>query len=138
MPFKNVYDVEIALNHLIKTDNNCTIHCNYKYLENECQMDLVTYNPVHSKSFLLHTMTAENQLDVANKMYDHVWNLNRILKQKKDTYVNYTVEWRDKTEEKNHLSHFYGNDLDDILKKFYYGKNRDTLIIFHIRLNPIS
>lgn len=146
--FENIYEAESAIQGLIKNDNNCSAHFQYaceseKYrsavLSAEfVNVDLVTYNPEHKTHFLLHTMGAKTKIGALNALYDHIYKLKETLKDNKNGYLNYTIEWGNKTDSKTRFSSFYGEDLDEIIRKFYYGKTKQSLNIFSIKLNPIS
>ncbi len=74
----------------------------------------------------------------ANALYKHVFDLKRTLEKPDSGYINYTIEWGDKTGGKTRFSSFYGVDLEDVVRKFYYGKSKKALNVFNVKLNPIS
>ena len=57
-----------------------------------------------------------------------------------DTIGNsYTVNWK-KNNDATQTSYFYGSDMEDVITKFYYGKEsiKHMFNIFEIKLNPIA
>ena len=133
--FKNIFETEREINRLIEKDNNCSAHFDYKKIAGNYQVDLITYNPVHKTHFLLHKLIADDKISAINEMYDYVYNLKESMKQNNKMYLNYTIEWFNRNEEKKYISNFYGKDMDEIMTKFYYCKSRDSIIIYNISLN---
>jgi hypothetical protein len=151
--FETIYEVEHAIQELINKDNNCSAHFKYTRragrVENRnCKnailapsvvtVDLVTYNPKHKTHFLLHSMTAATDISATNALYTHIYNLKKTLEKGDSGYVNYTIEWSDKNGGKTQYSSFYGTDLEDVVRKFFYGKSKKSLNIFNIKLNPMT
>ena len=146
--FKNIYEAESAIQALVKNDNNCSAHFKYTSLckeernillsPNIVKLELITHNPQHNTHFLLHTICAQTELAATNALYKHIYDLKQTLKKPDSGYVNYTIEWSIKTDGKVQFSSFYGTDLEDVVRKFYYGKTKRALNVFSIKLNPIS
>ena len=151
--FENIYEAEHAIQELIHKDNNCSAH--FKYTRHPARgknsnyknailspllvtVDLVTYNPAHKTHFLLHSIGGHTDLTAANALYTHIYNLKKTLEKSDSGYVNYTIEWSDKNGGKTRLSSFYGTDLEDVVRKFYYGKSKKSLNMFNIKLNPMT
>ena len=146
--FENIYEAEHAIQELIKNDNNCSAHFAKTHLCNNnknaittptsVKLDLITYNPEHKTPFLLHSISAHTELAAVNAMYTHIYKLKNTLASPESGYVNYTIEWGDKKDGVARFSSFYGSDVEDIVKKFYYGKSKKSLNIFNIKLNPVT
>ena len=146
--FENIYEAESAIQELIKNDNNCSAHFKYTTMckeernillaPNFVQLELVTYNPKHKTHFLLHSLCEKTKLAAANALYKHIFDLKQTLEKPDSGYVNYTIEWGDKKDGKTRYSSFYGVDLEDVVRKFYYGKSKKALNVFNVKLNPIS
>ena len=136
--FTNEYVAESAIQSLITKDNKCSTHFSYTGgdAETPCTLNLITYNPIHKTHFLLHSLTDINKLTVVNKMYDYVYKLKETLSSKDESYCSYSVEWYSRPQEKQFVSSFYGKDMGEVLHKFYYGKIKESLIIYSIKLNP--
>lgn len=94
-------------------------------------LKLLTINPRHQQTFLLHTSVGFGQLDALNAMVDYV----KSLEQTKHTF---TVQWSRSSDDELQTSYFRGKTLYEVLDKFYYGKEISDTIIFSISLNPLS
>ncbi len=94
-------------------------------------LKLLTMNPRHQQTFLLHTTEGFGALDALNSMVDYV----KTLEQTKHTF---TVQWSKNGDDELHTSYFRGKNLYEVLDKFYYGKEVSDTIIFSISLNPLS
>lgn len=94
-------------------------------------LNLVTISSRHNQKFLFHRTTGFGEIDVAHKMLDYVKNHRRIKN-------SYTIQWCVAGEKELHTSYFRGKDIYDVLDKFYFGKDINSTIIFHISLNPVS
>jgi len=147
--YENIYEAESAIHNLIKNDNNCSAHFKYTDQISEerntilashfIKLDLVTYNPKHKTHFLLHSIGAKTKIAALNALYNHIYDLKKTLEKPDSGYINYTIEWSNKFgDRKTRFSSFYGEDLEDVVKKFYYGKSKKSLNIFHIKLNPLT
>jgi len=66
-----------------------------------------------------------------HKMYEHLYNIKDNA-----NYVSYVVEWLYKDIMNINRSLFYGENMDEIMKKFYYRKRKDDYTMLSIRLNP--
>lgn len=94
-------------------------------------LKLLTINPRHQQTFLLHTTEGFGHLDALNGMVEYV----KSLEQTKHTF---TVQWSKRNDDELHTSYFRGKTLYEVLDKFYYGKEISDTIIFSISLNPLS
>ena len=140
--FKSIYEGEYMISELIKGDNGCYTHFNYDSVysgDANTSLQLVTYNPVHKTHFLLHQLDGVSELDALQKMYDHIYNIKELL-QKKDNvrYASYTVQWWEVDKTGVNHSHFYGQSIEEVMKKFYYNKRRESYTILSVRLNAES
>jgi hypothetical protein len=94
-------------------------------------LNLVTISERHNQKFLFHRATGFGEMDVAMKMLDYVKNHRRIKN-------SYTIQWSLADEHELHTSYFRGKDIYDVLDKFYFGKDINSTIIFHLSLNPVA
>ena len=131
--FTNIYEAESAIQILICKDNNCSTHFDYTSCSNTCTCKIVTFNPLHKTHFLLHSITENDKLTAVNQMYNYVYKLKETLTSTEKSYNSYTVKWYSKSQEKSYTSYFYGNNMLEILQKFYYGKHENSLIIYSIK-----
>jgi hypothetical protein len=120
--FKNIYEGEYMISELIKGDGGCYTNFDYDSVYQggtNTNLKVITYNPIHKTHFLLHQIDGIDALDTLHKMYDHIYNIKELLQQKGNTN-----------------SYFYGQNIEEVMKKFYYRKRRDDYTILSVRLNP--
>jgi hypothetical protein len=103
----------------------------YSSIEGRTKLDLITINPRHSQSFLFHSEQGADKVDSLRKMLDYVQN----YKEKENSY---TIQWVAKTGHELHTSYFRAGNILDALEKLYYGRDRNTITVFSVVLNPIS
>jgi len=95
------------------------------------KLDLITINPRHNQSFLFHSETGADKVDALKKMLDYV----QSYKEKENSY---TIQWATKSDNELHTSYFRASNILDVLEKLYYGRDRNTITVFSVVLNPIS
>jgi len=136
--FKNMYEGEHTIQKLIKSDNNCSAHFEYSNITLKgIELTVITYNPSHKTSFFLHSLYGKNKIEVLEKMYKHIYELKTTLKKKESPYLNYLIEWYNPKEKEKVTSSFYGENIQQVLKKFYYGKYKENnIIIYNMKLIP--
>ncbi len=103
----------------------------YGTMDGKSKLDLITINPRHNQSFLFHSETGADKIDALKKMLDYVQN----FKEKENSY---TIQWVAKTESELHTSYFRASNILDALEKLYYGRDRNTITVFSVVLNPVS
>lgn len=139
--FKNIYEAEVAIQELIKNDNNCSAHFRYDNWRSngKNKLSIVTYNPKSETSFLLHSieMANNNEVEIYEYMYDHVVNLKQTLEKKDSPYIHYKISWWNNIINKIETSFFYGENIEQILRKFYFEKSKNTTI-YSMQLMPQS
>ena len=132
--FLNIYEGEYMISELIKCDNGCYTNFDYDSVYQggtNTSLKVITYNPSHKTHFLLHQINGIDALDTLHKMYEHLYNIKDNA-----NYVSYVVEWLYKDIMNINRSLFYGENMDEIMKKFYYRKRKDDYTMLSIRLNP--
>lgn len=136
--FNSVFEGENKIQNLIKNDNNCSAHFDYNNNShnNTCKLVVTTYNPKHKTHFLLHSIIGNNKIDALKEMYNHIYNLKKTLSKKNSPYLNYTIEWYNPDNNKKEHSSFYGENIQEVIYKFFYGKTNDNILIYNIKLNP--
>jgi hypothetical protein len=140
--YNSIYEYENSIRSLIKKDNKCSAHFNTEFTEmGGWQLNLLTYNPKHKKGFLLHSIPIEEYepsqqvpLDVYKEMYNYVYNLKEMLKKEDTPYMTYKVTWWSRDENKTNTSYFDGIGFTDIMRKFYYGKDENSVTVFNTEL----
>lgn len=100
-------------------------------LEGKVKLDLITINPRHSQSFLFHSETGADKVAALKKMLEYVQN----YKEKENSY---TIQWTTKKNSELHTSYFRAGNVLEALEKLYYGRDRNTITVFSVVLNPIS
>ena len=103
----------------------------YSLIDGKTKLDLITISPRHNQSFLFHSETATDKVDVLKKMLVYV----QSYKEKENSY---TIQWVTKSDSELHTSYFRASNILDALEKLYYGRDRNTITVFSVVLNPIS
>lgn len=103
----------------------------YTTVDGKIKLDLITINPRHNQSFLFHTEQGADKVDSLRKMLDYV----QSYKEKENSY---TIQWVAKSEHELHTSYFRAGNILEVLEKLYYGRDRNTITVFSVVLNPIS
>ncbi len=99
--------------------------------DGKTKLDLITINPRHNQSFLFHSTTGAEKIDALKKMWEYV----QSYKEKENSY---TIQWVTKSASELHTSYFRASNILDALEKLYYGRDRNTITVFSVVLNPIS
>ncbi len=139
--YNSIYEFENAIRSIIKKDNKCSAHFNTEYNESGWNLNLVTFNPKHKKGFLLHSIPMEEYepsqsvpIEVYKEMYEYVYNLKEMMKKEDTPYMTYKVTWYCRDLNKTNISYFDGIGFTDIMRKFYYGKDENSVTIFNTEL----
>jgi carbamoylphosphate synthase large subunit len=103
----------------------------YSLHEGKTKLDLITINPRHNQSFLFHSEKGSDKVDSLRKMWDYVKN----VKEKENSY---TIQWVTKNDSELHTSYFRASNILDALEKLYYGRDRNTITVFSVVLNPVA
>jgi len=103
----------------------------YGTVDGRTKLDLITINPRHSQSFLFHSEQGADKVDALRKMLHYVQNY-------KEKDNSYTIQWVAKGESELHTSYFRSANILDALEKLYYGRDRNTITVFSVVLNPVS
>jgi hypothetical protein len=103
----------------------------YSQSDGKIKLDLITINPRHNQSFLFHSEKGTDKIDALRKMHDYV----QSYKEKDNSY---TIQWVAPGERELHTSYFRAGNILDALEKLYYGRDRNTITVFSVVLNPIS
>lgn len=96
------------------------------------KLDLITISREHNHKFLFHSVVATSKVALLREMM-------RYIDEYKRQQENYQIEWTHlKDVNRMQNSWFRGNDIFDVLNKFYYGKEKSQFKIFGIKLMPMS
>jgi hypothetical protein len=138
-----IVKIQHEIDSLLNKKNGVTCH----FIDDGYELKLVTYNPTHGETFLLHGEPTKDSIssDIVNvkvyeKMLTYVKTLFNETLQSPDHKINnksYTVIWN-KSDGVENKSYFYAKDMWDVLSKFYYGKHliKDSFNILEIKQNP--
>ena len=103
----------------------------YSVHDGRTKLDLITINPRHNQSFLFHSEKGSDKVDALRKMWGYVQD----FKEKENSY---TIQWVVKGGRELHTSYFRASNILDALEKLYYGRDRNTITVFSVVLNPVS
>jgi len=103
----------------------------YSGFEGKTKLDLITINPRHEQSFLFHSETGADKVDALRKMWDYV----QSYKEKENSY---TIQWVANGNQELNTSYFRAGNILEALEKLYYGRDRNTITVFSVVLNPVS
>ena len=129
---------EIELeNHIREQLNDTQIYFDYNLVPDKqdnktplIKLDLITINREHNQKFLFHSTKGGNKIAILEDMIAYI-------KEFKKNQESYQIEWLDaKNNEKVQISWFRGNDIFDVLQKFYYDKKQSRFKILKINLMP--
>lgn len=144
------FELERKISDLVKKDNGCSAHFvwnvifdsvnDYTYCKGagRLQLELITLNPVHGTSFLMHKIEYYTGEPINNNHYIYILNkVIEVLGKKEKHLASYMVQWSQgpqETSAKTITSYFYANSMKELLEKFYYEKNQKNAIIYKIEL----
>ena len=103
----------------------------YRKVGDVYHLDLITINPRHMQSFLFHTVSGVDKLDMLTKMLDYA----KSYREKENSY---TIQWIAKQDKELHTSYFRAKNMYDALDKLYYGREINAITVFSVVLNPVS
>jgi hypothetical protein len=103
----------------------------FRQMDNKVRLDLITVNPRHLQSFLFHTETGYDKVDVLRKMLVYV----QSYKEKESPY---TVQWMARGDKELNTSYFRARNMYEALDKLYFGRDMNTITVFSVVLNPVS
>ncbi|HEY4650568.1 MAG TPA: hypothetical protein VIG72_04095 [Pontibacter sp.] len=103
----------------------------FRQIENKTRLDLITVNPRHNQSFLFHTETGYDRIDVLRKMLEYVQNY-------RDKESSYTVQWMARGDKELNTSYFRARNMYEALDKLYFGRDMNTITVFSVVMNPVS
>ncbi|SNR61642.1 hypothetical protein [Hymenobacter mucosus] len=103
----------------------------FRQLDAQTRLDLITVNPRHQQSFLFRYETGYDRLDVLRKMLAYVQRF-------RDEESSYTIQWRARGDKELQTSYFRAHNAYEALDKLYYGRDLNTITVFSVVLNPSS
>lgn len=103
----------------------------FRELEGQTRLDLVTLNPRHHQSFLFRFETGRDAAECLQKMLDYVQRF-------RDTESSYTLQWRSRGDKELQTSYFRAHNVYEALDKLYFGRDLNAITVFSVVLNPSS
>lgn len=103
----------------------------FRQLDGQTRLDLVTVNPRHQQSFLFRYETGYDKLDVLRKMLTYIQHF-------RDEESSFTLQWRARSDTELQTSYFRAHNAYEALDKLYYGRDLNTIMVFSVVLNPSS
>ncbi|WP_139920732.1 hypothetical protein [Hymenobacter sp. DG01] len=103
----------------------------FRQLEGQTRLDLITVNPRHHQSFLFRYETGSDRLEALRKMLTYVQRY-------RDEESSYTIQWRARGDKELQTSYFRAHNAYEALDKLYYGRDLTTITVFSVVLNPSS
>lgn len=94
-------------------------------------LHLFTINSKHQQRFLFHASAGHTKMEALVEMLQYVKEFRR-------SENSYTIQWSLKGENSLHTSYFRAKDIFQALEKFSFGRDRNTMVVFSITLNPLS
>jgi len=133
---KSELQLESQIARYFMKDNGVTCHFRYdedEDKENSINLCVYTFNKDTNTSFLFHRVKGASPITALTKALNY-------LKEVMPEENNYTVKWRKEGDdsEKERESYFRGTDIEEVVNKFYFGKDRETITVTDVNLNPIS
>ncbi len=96
------------------------------------KLDLITINKEHNQKFLFHSVKGASKIGILKEVITYI-------QEYKERSESYEIEWIHlKQPEKTQVSWFSGNDILDVLHKFYYNKEKTQFKIFRLKLMPMA
>jgi hypothetical protein len=127
---KELIELEDNISKMIYSDNGRTTHFSYTNKDNIYNVSVYTYNRINKETFLLYKSSSDSYSNCLEKVIQYL-SLGKSR--------SYTVNWSriDRSIEIQ-KSYFYCTDIEDVLYKFFEGKDKNLYIIYEIKMNPIS
>lgn len=136
---KQIYKLKFEISELIRNDNGSYVSFEYNSSPTFSRwLDVITYNPRHGQHFLFGRfyMKDLSELEVLEKVRSYIKKPS--VRFQYTTNKSYSIKWWNKEQSKLITSSFYGEDIYDVLYKFYCKKKKDSIEIHEISLNPQS
>ena len=131
---------QLSLQHeiyrLLQEDNGVSSHFDYHINlmsdDETVKLNLLTYNKRHNEYMLFHSTTGSSSIDCLEKMHAY---LSQIVEG--DDSSSFTIKWRKKGEDTEHLSYFMADDEEEAIQKFLHEKEAEEYE-YTCSLNPLS
>lgn len=108
------------------------LYFDYQETDLDTELHLVTISKTHGERFLFHKIKSLTKLHCLNLMIEY------IRSDYKKNYQNYEIIWRKKEDNKDSISWFCGRSFLDVIEKFFHLKDSQDIIIFEVKLKPMT
>lgn len=108
------------------------LYFDYEDREEDCTLSLVTISKTHGQRFLFHRVKSHSRNNCLYEM------LKYIQSDYKKNMEHYEINWKIKGQKECQKSWFYGKSFLDVVDKFFYMKDAAEIIIYEIKMMPIS
>ena len=127
--FNEELKLEYTISQIIYKDNGCYTH----FDKSDSKLNVVTYNPKHHTYFLLVS------IPIVENYYLTLKNALSYIERNTDRkeFNSYTVQWKNDQEDMK-TSYFWAKDIQEVLDKVNYKKDKNKLTIYSIKVNPCS
>lgn len=112
--------------------NDVTLYFDYQESDSETELSIITISKNHGERFLFHKIKSNSKISCLSKMVDY------IKSDYKKNFQNYEIVWRKKGDTKDNISWFNGKSFLDIVDKFYFMKDPADIIIYDVKMKPMS
>lgn len=99
--------------------------------EDEIVLNLFTIGTKHQQKFLFHSAKGGTHIEALVNMLEY-------LRGSKSFENSYTIQWSIKGDSSLHTSYFRASDIFQALEKFSFARDKNTMVVFSVTLNPIS
>ena len=124
---------EMTYEDIIRKElDEVTLYFDYQETDSETELSLITISKNHGERFLFHKTSSISKLYCLSKMIDY------IKSDYKKNFQNYEIVWRKKGDSKDNISWFNGKSFLDIVDKFYFMKDPADIIIYDVKMKPMS
>ncbi len=103
----------------------------FREVDQQQRLDLVTVNPRHRQSFLLRTEAGRDRLEALQRMLEYVQDY-------RERDSSFTIQWRALNEPELNTSYFRAKHVYEALDKLYFGRDMHTITVYSVVLNPIA
>jgi len=103
----------------------------FRDVDHQVRLDLVTVNPRHRQSFLFRTENGRDRREALQRMHDYVQTY-------RDRDSSFTIQWRALGEPELNTSYFRAKHVYEALDKLYFGRDMHTITVYSVVLNPIA
>lgn len=132
------FELEGIISTRVFDRNRSTVHFDYHVdiddVDNSVMLDLYTRNARNGAIFLLHQTRGTSSISALEKMVEYLNDHHPGGERN-----SYTVRWVDRREPEGteHVSYFYENSEQEVLRKFFYNRNQKDYTV-KVELNPLS